>query len=144
MKMDQKVKDVLRKMVKDEPFARKLGIRLVAVEAGHAVVEMESTEDKRNILEMTHGGAIFSLIDEAFEISANSHGTIAVALNMNVTYHHPPEQNSLLRAESREIHRSRKTATYKIEVTDSENKLIASCSALVYRKQQMLPFLADE
>ncbi len=144
MKMSQKVKDILRQKVEDEPFARKLGISLVTVEAGHAVVEMESTEDKRNILDMTHGGAIFSLIDEAFEISSNSHGTVAVALNMNVTYHHAPAQDSLLRAESREIHRSRKTATYKIEVTDSANNLIASCSALVYRKQQMLPFLADE
>jgi len=50
---------------------------------------------------MIHGGAIFTLIDEAFEISCNSHGTVAVALNVNITYHRAPSPNSTLRAEAR-------------------------------------------
>lgn len=142
--MQKRLKDAFRQKVKDEPFARKMGIKLVEIEEGRAVVEMETKAEDHNILGMTHGGAIFSLIDEAFEISSNSHGTIAVALNMNVTYHQAPKQDTILRAESREIHRSRKTATYKIRVTDSSNDLIASCSALVYRMQKKLPFPIEE
>lgn len=142
--MEKRLKDAFRQQVKDEPFACKMGIKLVEVEAGRAVVEMETRAEDHNILGMTHGGAIFSLIDEAFEISSNSHGTIAVALNMSITYHQAPKQDTILRAESREIHRSRKTATYEIRVTDSSNDLIASCSALVYRMQKELPFLGQD
>ncbi|MBW2208855.1 MAG: hotdog fold thioesterase [Deltaproteobacteria bacterium] len=124
-----------------EPYARKMGIRTVSLEAGHAVVEMDSSEDDGNIFGMIHGGAIFSLIDEAFQLSCNSHGTVAVALNVTVTYHRPPGKGGILRAESREIHRSRRTGTYDIKVTDSKDKLIASCMALAYRKGDPLPFL---
>ena len=124
-----------------EPFARKLGLRLIELAPGHAIVEMEPQEDLANIFGMTHGGAIYSLIDEAFEVSCNAHGTIAVALSMTVTYHQAPDQKSRLRAESVEIHRSARTGTYEIKVTDERNALIASCTALAYRKKDRLPFL---
>ena len=139
--MDQEVADAIWKRVAQEPFARKLGLKLVKLEPGYALVEMTLQPDTANIFEMTHGGAIFSLIDEAFELSCNSHGTVAVALSMTVTYHRPPTQGAILRAESREIYRSRKTGTYDIKVTENEDMLIASCQALAYRKNEKLPFL---
>jgi len=131
------------KQVAKEHFAQKMGLTLVQLEPGHAVVEMVPQRDNTNIFGMTHGGAIFSLIDEAFQVSCNSYGTVAVALNVTVTYHRPPEKDSVLRAESKEIHRTRKTATYDIKVTDEKDQLIASCLALAYRKAEKLPFLED-
>ena len=139
--MDQEVADAIWKRVAQEPFARKLGLKLVKLEPGYALVEMTLQPDTANIFEMTHGGAIFSLIDEAFELSCNSHGTVAVALSMTVTYHRPPTQGAMLRAESREVYRSRKTGTYDIKVTENEDMLIASCQAVAYRKREKLPFL---
>jgi acyl-CoA thioesterase len=131
----------IERQVQKERFARKLGMRLIKAEPGYAVVEMEPQEELMNIFGMTHGGAIFSLIDEAFEVSCNTHGTVAVALSVTVTYHRAPEQKSKLRAESVEIHRSSKTGTYEIKVTDERDILIASCTALCYRKKEKLPFL---
>jgi acyl-CoA thioesterase len=131
----------IKKQVQKEPFARKLGLRLIKAEPGYAMVEMEPQEELINIFGMTHGGAIFSLIDEAFEVSCNTHGTVAVALSVTVTYHRAPDQKSKLRAESMEIHRSAKTGTYEIKVMDERDTLIASCTALCYRKKEKLPFL---
>jgi len=131
----------IERQVQKEKFARKLGLRLIKAEPGYAVVEMEPQEELVNIFGMTHGGAIFSLIDEAFEVSCNTHGTVAVALSVTVTYHRAPDQKSKLRAESVEIHRSAKTGTYEIKVTDERDILIASCTALCYRKKEKLPFL---
>lgn len=134
----------LKKKAEQERYAKLLGIRLVELGPGHAVVEMQPREDLCNIFDMVHGGAIFSLIDEAFELSCNAHGTVAVALSMTLTYHNPPDPGSMLRAESQEIHRSRKTATYEIKVRDRNDLLIASCQALAYRKEVPLPFLKEE
>ena len=139
--MKEGVIAALRAQVAGESYARKLGLNLVEVSPGHAVVEMAPAEDMRNIFGMTHGGAIFSLIDEAFQASCNSHGRMAVALNVTITYHHPPDRESILRAESQEIHRTKKTGTYEIKVTDGEGVLIATCLALAYRKRSRLPFL---
>jgi len=139
--MNDKVIETIKQRVAKEPYARKLGLRLLRLEPGYALVEMDLKSDMANIFDMTHGGAIFSLIDEAFEISCNAHGTVAVALNMTVTFHSPPTKGGVLRAESKEIHRSKKTSTYDIKVTEGENTLIASCQALAYRKKDKLPFL---
>ena len=141
--MDDPVVASLFERVGEEAYAQKLGMRLLELERGRAVGEMKAGEDTTNILGMIHGGAIFSLIDEAFQTSCNSHGTIAVALNMTITYHQPPKLKSTLRAESIEIHRSQKTASYEISVKDEKNALIASCIALAYRKKDRLPFLSS-
>jgi acyl-CoA thioesterase len=134
----------IKRRVEREPYALKLGMNLVLLEPGHAIVEMTPSGDLDNIFGMAHGGAIFSLIDEAFQVSCNAHGTMAVALNMTVTYHLPPDKNRTLRAESKEIHRSTKTGTYEIKVTDDKDRLIASCMALAYRKSERLPFLDQD
>jgi len=66
---------------------------------------------------------------------------MAVALSTMVTYIASPVPGSTLTAEAREISCTRKTANYDIKVYDDENRLIASCQALAYRKGSPLPFL---
>ena len=139
--MDDEIRSSIFNRVANEGYASKLGLRLVELTPGHAIVEMAPQKSDDNIFGMVHGGAIFSLVDEAFQVSCNSYGTMAVALSVNIIYHNPPKEEGVLRAESREIHRSRKTATYEIRVTDEKDVLIASCQALAYRKKDKLPFL---
>ena len=139
--MEENVKNAIFRKVSEEPFARKLNLELIKLDDGHSVVEMTFTADLENIFGMAHGGAIFGLIDVAFETAANSHGTIAVALNMNVTYMASPLPGARLRAEAKEINITFRTATYNISVMDDEERLIASCQAVVYRKNKKLPFL---
>ncbi len=139
--MDEKVKSAMFRQVQKEPFALKFGRRLLELDEGYSKVEMDFTPDLENIFGMAHGGALFALIDEAFETASNSHGTVAVALNMNITYIAPPSPGSRLTAEAREFNRTNRTAVYDIRVTDDRGALIASCQALVYRKGTPLPFL---
>jgi acyl-CoA thioesterase len=138
--MEDRKKALYFKKVDAEPYAKLLQIRLKDVNEGYALCEMEYTAEMDNIYGMAHGGAIFSLIDEAFEISSNSHDRIAVALNMNVTYMKPPKKNTTLVSESKELQRTRRTASYTITVSDPEG-LVAVCQALVYRKDEPIPFL---
>ena len=138
--MDTDRKGVYFKASEKEPFARMLDIRLKDVGEGYALCEMVYTAKMDNIYGMAHGGAIFGLIDEAFEISSNSHENIAVALNMNVTYMRPPKKDTLLIAESKETHRTKKTASYYITVKNGDD-LVAVCQALVFVKDEPIPFL---
>lgn len=139
--MDEKVRNAIFRQFKKEPFGKKFGLQLVDVREGCAKIEMRFTSDLENIFGMAHGGAIFSLIDAAFEIASNSHGTMAVALSMNINYFASPGKGALLTAEAREINRTKKTAAYDIRATDDNGTLLASCQALVYRIEKPLPFL---
>lgn len=139
--MNEKVRETIVNKMKDENFAKKFNLRLLDVDEGYAKVEMIFTADMENMFGMAHGGAIFSLIDAAFEVASNSHGTMAVALNMNINYLASPEKGALLTAEAKEINRTKKTAAYDIRATDDSGKILASCQALVYRLEKPLPFL---
>ena len=139
--MEEKVRKAIFQKVNEEPFARKMNLKLVDLDDGYSVVEMTFTKEMENIFGMAHGGAVFALIDEAFETAGNSHGTVAVALNMNITYTAAPSSGARLRAVAREVNLTRRTATYDIRVQDEKENLIAVCQALVYRKKDKLPFL---
>ena len=140
--MDQKVSNAIYEAVKKEPFAKVMKMNLVELELGYSAVEMiYDPAHMNNIYERAHGGAVFALIDEAFETAGQTDGTIAVALNVNVTYVSSPQPGVRLRAEAKQASQTKKTAGYDIKVSDQNGNLIATCSALAYRTGKPIPFL---
>jgi acyl-CoA thioesterase len=140
MKME-KVFEAIRQKVAQEPFAKRLNLELVAIKTGYALVRMVFSSEIENIFGMAHGGAVYSLIDEAFEVASNSHGTVALGLGVNVQYLKAATPGDTLLAEARETHRSAKISHYDIEVKNQQGDLIATCRAMAYRKKESLPFL---
>ena len=132
-----------KEQVASQGISRHFGLELEDLGPGRARVGMTCRPEMANILGMVHGTALFALIDEAFQAACNAHGTVAVALNMNLTFHAAAEMGERLTAQTRELHLGRRTVTYFIAVTDSRGALVASCQALAYRKDQPLPFGQD-
>ena len=140
--MQEHVREAIFQEVEREPLVRTLGMRLMELEDGFSAVEITYEPARMdNLFGRMHGGAIFALIDEAFETVCQTDGTMTVALNVNVSYVASPEPGSRLRAEARQVSRTKKTATYDIRVSDDGGQLIATCQALAYRTGKPLPFL---
>ena len=140
--MDERLRNAIMAGVSREPLARTLGMSLVELEEGFSAVEMEyQPETMDNLFGRAHGGAIFALIDEAFETVCQTVGSVTVALNVNVTYVASPEERGVLRAEAREVSGTKRTASYDIKVTDKKGRLIATCQALGFRTGKPLHFL---
>ncbi|MBW2449955.1 MAG: PaaI family thioesterase [Deltaproteobacteria bacterium] len=140
--MDPRVRQAIYHAVETEPFARALNMELIELELGYSAVEMiYDPSTMNNIYDRAHGGAIFGLIDEAFEAACQTEGTIAVALNVNVTYVSSPRTGKRLRAEARQVSRTKKTASFDIKVSEKDGPLIATCQALAYHTGKPIPFL---
>ncbi len=139
--MSENVFEALRERVKSEPYAKMLGLELVKVEQGYALIRMAFKESHHNIYGRCHGGAIFSLIDEAFQIASNSSGKIEIALNVNVSYMKAPREGDVLTAEAKLVDSSRRISHFLIEVRSAEGELMAVCQAMAYRRDDPLPFL---
>jgi len=132
--MEVKLQSELMRRSQNEPYGRLLGLEVQDLGPGFAKVAMTVRPELNNIFGATHGGALFSLIDEAFQLACNTHGVLAVALNVSITYVAAPEPNRVLEARAEEIHRSRRTASYLCEVRERDGgKLIATAQALAYR-----------
>lgn len=124
----------LEKRLEEDPFARSLGIHIRALSEGFSRLEMPLQTSMVNFMGAIHGGAIFTLADHAFAAACNSRGTPAVALHIHITYFSVPPVGSTLIAEAQELHLSRRTGTYRIEISTENGDRVASCQGIAYRK----------
>jgi acyl-CoA thioesterase len=136
-----KMEEVKRCMQNDQ-FAERSNIELLEVSLGHASAKMTLQPHHLNGLGTVHGGAIFTLADFTFAAAANSHGTVAVAINANITFMKAAEKGTLW-ATAKEVSRNFKIGTYVVEVKDDAGDLVAQFQGLAYRKKDALPTHAN-
>ena len=126
------------KRISQDPYARSLGIELLELRHGYSRVAMTVEEHMLNFLGIPHGGVIFSLADTAFAAAGNSHGRVAVALNVSISFLASVPLGTRLYAEATEESLGHRTALYRLAVTTEGGKLVALCHGTVYRRDQML------
>ena len=124
-----------------EPYPKLLGIEVLEIKPGYARVAMQFKPEMQNIFGMLHGGAIFSLLDEAFQLACNARGEVAVAQQVSTYFLAAARAGADLVAEARELNATRKTALYEVRVYETEDeRVLATASAMAYRKGGNLPF----
>lgn len=93
-----------------------LGMEILEVGPGLAVLAMTITKNMTNGHGTAHGGYIFSLADSAFAFACNSYGEPAVAAHCAITYLRPGKPGDRLIATACEIARSGRTGIYDVRV----------------------------
>ncbi|MGZ7068742.1 MAG: PaaI family thioesterase [Methanobacterium sp.] len=127
----------VKKFFKKDKFAEYVGIELLEVEEGKALVKMEINEKHLNGIGTVHGGVLFTLADFAFAVAANSYGNVTVAINVNISYM-KAAFNGVLYARAREISRNPKISTYTVDITDDEGELLAIFQGMAYTKKDKI------
>jgi acyl-CoA thioesterase len=125
-------------MEQNDRFASLLGIRLDSSAAGRAQASMEVKPEMLNAVGILQGGATFTLADFAFAVASNSHGTVAVSLNAQITYTAASQAGDRLVATATEVSRTRSTGLYQIEVYNGDGQLVAHFTGTVYRRKDGL------
>jgi acyl-CoA thioesterase len=116
-----------------DPLAAHLGIELAEVRPGYARATMTVGPQLLNAVGTAHGGATMALLDVVHGAVSNSHGTVAVAQDVHTEFLSPGRPGDRLVAEGVEIHRTARTAVYRIEAVTTDGRLIASALARVFR-----------
>lgn len=80
--------DARMKKVTQSKYAALIGTRILSIDADEVQVEMD-LDDKLNGFGIGHGGAVFSLADEAFAIAANQGEHPQVAMSASIKYLKP-------------------------------------------------------
>lgn len=103
-------------------FSRLLGMEVVEARPGWARVKME-VPGKRNHQGSAHGGAIFSLADQAFAVAANLGEEAQVALSAQISYLAPAIDP--LTAVAERVAGDTRHSLYRVRVYSGE-KLVAT------------------
>ncbi len=116
-----------------DPLAAHLGITLDEVRPGYARASMTVAPTHLNAVGIAHGGATMALLDIVHAAVSNSHGTVAVAQDVHTEFLAPGRPGDRLTAEGTELHRSSRTAVYRIEARADDGRLVATALARVFR-----------
>ena len=129
--------DELKRLFKHDRYAELSNIELLSAAPGQAKAKMTLHPHHLNALKTVQGGAIFTLADFTFAVACNSHGTMAVALNVSITFM-KAATTGVLWAEARELSKNFKVGAYTVEVKDDAVDLVALFQGLAYRKKDKL------
>ena len=78
--------DAAERMFAEDQASRALGIELVEVGEGGAVLRMKVTDAMVNGHGIAHGGYIFLFADSAFACACNSYGPVTVAAGADISF----------------------------------------------------------
>lgn len=105
-------------------------IEIEEVRIGYARIAVTVSGLMLNGYDTAHGGAIFTLADQAFAYACNSHDAFTVAHAASISFLGPARRGDRLIAEAREVMLSGRSGAYAVTVRTSEGRDIASFHGL--------------
>lgn len=134
--MDEISNDILKsifdKVNCKDSFSQRIGVKLIELLPGVARTTLSVTDETLNIYRMAHGGAIFSVADQACEAAGNSYGEPAIALQQNIHFLAAGKSGDLLQATAKVTHRSNRIGFIEFEVQNQEGLLMAIGQQVIY------------
>jgi len=109
----------------EDAASRGLGMELVSVEPGHAVLAITVSDAMVNGHKLCHGGYIFTLADSAFAFACNTYNQRTVAQHCAITFVTSARLGDRLVARAVERSRVGRSGIYDVTVTREEGLVIA-------------------
>lgn len=125
----QRVRDLLAA----DRYAQRLGIRVVDVNEEMLTLEMPVGADHLNFLDLTHGGALFSLADCAMSLASNGGEHRAVAIDAHLVISGGSEAGDVLKAVAETAVGGRTLGTHRITVTRGDGRIVGMFTGTVLR-----------
>ena len=124
---------VTRAMWSRDRATQGLGMQILSVKPGYALITMPVRGDMVNGHHICHGGFIFTLADSAFAFSCNSYNQNTVASGCSIDFLAPAREGDVLEAEAVERSLSGRTGVYDITVRTQSGKTVALFRGKSYR-----------
>lgn len=117
-----------RRVFRDVPFIKLLGMELLELKSGEAVLRLKMRDELRQPHGMLHGGATASVIDTATAfavVSVLSEAEKASTVDLTVHYLRPVASGEIV-CTARVVRAGRRLLTVSAEAVDADGKLIAT------------------
>ena len=127
----ERVRGMIRGDVAPPPVAGLVGFRILEVEPGRAVFEMEAGPQHANPMGTLHGGILCDIADAAMGIayaSALGEGESFTTLELKINFF-KPVWNGKLRAEGRRVKKGKTVGMTECDVLDEKGSLVAKASS---------------
>ena len=122
----QQIADKVRVgMLANDRATKWLGMQILEVTPGRAVLRMTVRDEFLNGHDICHGGLITTLADSAFAFACNSYNELTVASGFAVDLLAPGRLGDVLTATCHEVSKAGRTGLYDCEVRNQRGERVA-------------------
>jgi acyl-CoA thioesterase len=121
----QTAEHVREGMLANDRASKALGMQVVQVGPGSALLTMTIRDDMLNGHDICHGGLIATLADSAFAFACNSYNELTVASGFAIDLLAPGRAGDVLSARCTEVSKAGRTGVYDTEVTNQRGERVA-------------------
>lgn len=134
MKTKEKAYKIAKElMYKQDAFSQWLGIEIIDLDVGKAILRMNVREEMANGFGIAHGGITYSLADSALAFAANSHARKSVSIETSISHTAAVKIGDVLQATVSEDSLTNRIAVYHITITNQDQQIVALFKGTVYR-----------
>ena len=130
-------KQIVDKMMVNDAMSHWLGINIVSVEPGKAILKMTVKPEMLNGFSIAHGGITYALSDSCIAFSANTHGQHAVSVETSISHLYPVKNQDVLRTEVTEVSRSKRFGIYTVSIFNQNDKMVSIFKGTMYIKPEV-------
>lgn len=123
-------------MYNHDAFSQWLGIEIVDLDAGKAVLKMVVRDEMTNGFGIAHGGITYSLADSALAFASNAYGRHSVSIETSISHTQPVRVNDVLLASVCEESLNHKIGVYRVLIENQSEETVAIFKGTVYRSSK--------
>ena len=124
-KKERSLKEIYLESNKRNPFVLHNGIEIEDVFPDRSILRLTIRPESLNLHGLVHGGALFTLADNAAGCAASTDGRVYVTQQSDIHFLRV-QSEGVLRAEARVRHRGRSTVLVDVNITGEESRLMAT------------------
>lgn len=132
MTKNEKSKEIIDLMMKNDAFSKWLGINIVSYEPGEVILQMTIKKDMLNGFGIAHGGITYALADSALAFAANGFGKKSVSIETSISHIAQLKEFDVITAIVQKKNSSKRIGVYHVDITNQKKELIASFKGTVY------------
>ena len=116
---------MLKEKMQLNAFSVKNGMELESAEPDRAVISLKVTPECCNPMGSIHGGALYTMADNAAGMAIFTDGRVYVTINGSLNYMHNVS-SGIVRATGTVLHRGRTTAFAHVDINSEDGRLLAT------------------
>jgi len=125
MNADELARACADSMWSTDQASQALGMEILDVSAGRAVLSMRIRADMTNGQHICHGGYMFTLADSAFAFACNGYNQFTVAAHCSINFLAAVKEGELLTATAEERQRSKRSGIYDVTIRREDGSAVA-------------------
>ena len=116
----------------DSDFSKHMGLYVIEQSVGHCKVRLDVKKEHMNPIGSVHGGALFTMADEACGIAASTTGGVCTTVDSHIEFLNAAIGVEYLTAEAKPKKIGKKIRSFIVEIKDEKERLIATADFIFY------------